>query len=389
MPETETADRVAHGDTVGDMTTFTADLPEGRIWRYGWMFGAIWLIYLIYPLNEILGLPSVVARSAGILTIVGFGVVFTSTFWRFRNGHRRGHPLPTSQAWVALGTMAALTAAMSALIGTTGFGATVYIAVLAMMTLPVRQGWALVAVMVVVIEVSPRIVPSWEPDNFFAFQLLISAAAAWGITQVFQRNHELAVAREQLADLAIVAERERMSRDVHDILGHSLTVITVKSELAGRLLEIDPARAAVEIAELETLARQALADVRSTVGGMRQIDVGTELASARTALTAAGIDANLPGDADVVPLRHRELFGWVLREAVTNVVRHSSARHCRVTLTASSISIVDDGVGPAEGGDGNGGNGLRGLGERVSAAGGSLSIARVPAGGFEVEVSAP
>ncbi|MBY4129914.1 sensor histidine kinase [Rhodococcus fascians] len=387
MPDAETADRVAHGDTVGDMTTFTADLPEGRVWRYGWMFGSIWLIYLIYPLNEILPLESVPARAFGIVVIVGFCVVFTTTFWRFRNGHRRGSPLPTSQAWIALGAMVALTVAMSALVGTTGFGATVYIAVLAMMTLPVRQAWALVAVMVVTVEAMPRLLDGWEPDNFFAFQLLISAAAAWGITQVFQRNHELAVARQQLADLAIVAERERMSRDVHDILGHSLTVITVKSELAGRLLDIDPARAAVEIAELETLARQALADVRSTVGGMRQIDIGTELASARTALTAAGIDADLPGDGDVVPLRHRELFGWVMREAVTNVVRHSGARHCRVALTPSSISIVDDGVGPAE--EDHGGNGLRGLGERVSAAGGSLAIARVSTGGFKVEVSAP
>ena len=366
------------------MTTFTADLPEGRVWRYGWMFGAIWLIYLVYPLNEILALPSVAERVAGIVAIVCFGAVFTTTFWRFRNGHRRGNPLPTSQAWIALAVMVALTVAMSALVGTTGFGATVYIAVLAMMTLPVRHAWTLVAVMVVIVELAPRLISSWVPDTFFAFQLLVSAAAAWGITQVFQRNHELAVARQQLADLAIVAERERMSRDVHDILGHSLTVITVKSELAGRLIEIDPARAAVEIAELETLARQALADVRSTVGGMRQVDIGSELASARTALTAAGIDADLPGDADVVPLRYRELFGWVIREAVTNVVRHSSARQCRVTLTASSISIVDDGVGPAD--KQSGGNGLRGLGERVAAAGGALTIARVPTGGFRVEV---
>ncbi len=384
MPETETTDRVAHRDTVGDMTTFTADLPEGRVWRYGWMFGAIWLIYLVYPLNEILALPSVAERVAGIVAIVCFGAVFTTTFWRFRNGHRRGNPLPTSQAWIALAVMVALTVAMSALVGTTGFGATVYIAVLAMMTLPVRHAWTLVAVMVVIVELAPRLISSWVPDTFFAFQLLISAAAAWGITQVFQRNHELAVARQQLADLAIVAERERMSRDVHDILGHSLTVITVKSELAGRLIEIDPARAAVEIAELETLARQALADVRSTVGGMRQVDIGSELTSARTALTAAGIDADLPGDADVVPLRYRELFGWVIREAVTNVVRHSSARQCRVTLTASSISIVDDGVGPAT--EQSGGNGLRGLSERVAAAGGALTIARVPTGGFRVEV---
>ena len=111
----------------------------------------------------------------------------------------------------------------------------------------------------------------------------------------------------------------------------------------------------------------------------------------RRAFAALGHEAwscdLLPADADVVPLRHRELFGWVLREAVTNVVRHSHARRCRVMLTPSSISIVDDGCGPAE--ENCGGNGLRGLGERVSAAGGSLTVARVPTGGFKVEVSAP
>lgn len=368
------------------MTSLTADLPEGRVWRHGWVFGAIWLIYLVYPLAAALDLDSPQAKAGAVASIVMFGVVFITTFWRFRNGRRASRPVPVRQAWIALAAMSALVVVISVLVGTAGFGATVYVGVLAVMTLPARAAWVLVAVMVVLVELTPRVVQSWEPDNFFAFQLIVAAAAAWGITQVFRRNHELAVARQQLADLAIVAERERMSRDVHDILGHSLTVITVKSELAGRLIEIDPARAAQEIADLETLARQALADVRSTVGGMRQVDIGAELISARTALTAAGIEAELPLDADVVPLRHRELFGWVVRETITNVVRHSRADHCRITLTASRIAISDDGVGPT--GDSGDGNGLRGLGERVAAAGGSLTIARTPTGGFAVEVSA-
>ena len=134
---------------------------------------------------------------------------------------------------------------------------------------------------------------------------------------------QLRSAQDELAGLAVAEERNRVARDMHDILGHSLTVIAVKAELAGRLITVAPERAAAEVAELEDLARGALADVRATVSGYRGVNISSELASARSALEAAGIEPQLPGAADEVPAKSRELFGWVLREAVTNVVRHS------------------------------------------------------------------
>lgn len=359
----------------------------GRMFRFGWVFGLIWLFYLAYPLGEVLALPHLWQRVLGSAAVVAFGATFLIVIWGFRTANRSGRRVDVRWAWFGLIVMGSLIVVLAVMIGSQSFGATIYIAVLAMMTLPTRQAWVLVAVLVVVIEVVPRIVPDWDPGSFFAFQLVISAVAAWGITQVFKRNHELAVARQQLADLAIVAERERVSRDVHDILGHSLTVITVKAELAGRLIEIDPARAAVEIGEVEALAREALSDVRSTVGGLRKVDVAVELGNARTALASAGIDADLPSDADVVPLRNRELFGWTLREAVTNVIRHSGARHCRVDVEASRIEISDDGGSIDDGGCiDDSGNGLRGLAERVKAANGTLTVGRSRTGGFTVEV---
>lgn len=357
----------------------------GRMFRFGWVFGLIWLFYLAYPLGEALALPDLWQKIAGISAVVAFGVMFVVTFWGFRNANRSGKRLDVRWAWASLTVMAAIIAVLAVLIGSQAFGATIYMAVLAMMTLPTRQAWLSVGVLVVVIETVPRIVPDWDPGTFFAFQLVISAVAAWGITQVFKRNHELAVARQQLADLAVVAERERVSRDVHDILGHSLTVITVKAELAGRLIELDPARAAVEIAEVEALAREALSDVRSTVGGMRQVDIAVELTNARSALEAAAIEATVPADADVVPLRNRELFGWTVREAVTNVVRHSGARRCSVVLDATRIEISDDGSGMTQESSSDG-NGLRGLAERVKSAGGTLTVGRAKSGGFRVEV---
>lgn len=197
--------------------------------------------------------------------------------------------------------------------------------------------------------------------------------------------NELRTTRDELATLAAERERERLARDIHDILGHSLTVITVKAELAGRLAATDPDRAAAEVADIERLARGALVDVRTTVAGRRGVTLSGELAAARTALDAADIVAELPGAVDAVGPAHRELAAWVLREGVTNVVRHSRATRCRVTLTAHEIEIDDDGVGPTPSGAAS--TGLAGLRDRVKAAGGTLTVGHADLGGFMLRVT--
>ena len=220
----------------------------------------------------------------------------------------------------------------------------------------------------------------------------------------FARNiaamNELRATRDRMAVLAVERERTRVARDIHDILGHSLTVITVKAELAGRLVDADPTRARAEIADVEQLARGALADVRSTVGGYRGVSIAGELAAARAALEAAGVSPDLPGTTDAVPPERRELAGWVVREGVTNVVRHAQASVCRVRVGTDEITIDDDGVGIVRGGavdgtvfggsgsgSGSGsGHGLAGLRERVEAAGGRLSVGRSDLGGLRLRV---
>ncbi len=196
---------------------------------------------------------------------------------------------------------------------------------------------------------------------------------------------ELRTAQHELARLAVEQERSRVGRDLHDILGHSLTVVAIKAELAGRLVDTDPQRAKREISELEDLARGALADVRSTAAGYRGVSVASELANARSALEAAGIRATLPRAADDVPADTRELFGWVVREAVTNVVRHSGARTATIVLAPDRVEVIDDGSGPA--GPVGDGSGLTGLRERVEAAGGRMTVGRTPTGGFRLAVS--
>jgi two-component system sensor histidine kinase DesK len=230
---------------------------------------------------------------------------------------------------------------------------------------------------------------SWDGWEFLAITSLSATFGMWGVGKIIQQSIALGRANEQIRELAITEERTRVARDLHDVLGHSLTVISVKAELASRLAEVDAARAGQEIGDVHRLARDALAEVRATVAGYREGSLAAELAGARSALTAAGIEPDLPSGADEVTGARRPLFGWALREGVTNVVRHSGATLCRVTLTSKSIEIADDGVGPvADDGLKVGGHGLVGLGERVSAAGAKLSVGRSPEGGFLLKVSA-
>ena len=149
-------------------------------------------------------------------------------------------------------------------------------------------------------------------------------------------------------------ERERFARDLHDLLGHSLSVITLKAELAGRMLNDRPYDAAREISELEQVARTALGEVRDAVSGYRQPTLDRELAGARMALSAAGIEADVheahvPLDPPV-----EAVLAWAVREGATNVIRHSRARHCTLQVTASlsdaGVEVIDDGVGTGAGG---------------------------------------
>jgi two-component system sensor histidine kinase DesK len=206
----------------------------------------------------------------------------------------------------------------------------------------------------------------------------------FGVVQLARRNLELVAAREQNARLAIEEERSRMARDIHDILGHTLTAITVKAELAGRLIELAPDRARREVEELEQLSRTALADVRSTVAGYHALSLPGELARARSVLTAAGIEADLPNTTDHVADSLREVFAYGVREGITNVVRHSGARTCAVRLEPHRLEVCDDGDGPPSATAP--GTGLTGLRERAARAGARLTAEPAASRGFRLVI---
>ena len=211
------------------------------------------------------------------------------------------------------------------------------------------------------------------------------------LARLAETNQALNTARDQLTELAVVNERLRFARDLHDLLGHSLTVIRAKSELARRIWPTDPDRADQEIGEVEAVARQALAEVREAVSGYRRTTLVAEINHARAALQAAGIAANVSGDDLSLRPADDDALGWVLREAVTNVVRHSGARQCQIetTLDDGSVRLVvaDDGKGAASN-DGLG-SGLAGARERVAACGGTLHTSTPDGVGFRLVAFIP
>lgn len=204
-----------------------------------------------------------------------------------------------------------------------------------------------------------------------------------------RRDAELRLTRDEVARLAAMAERERIGRDLHDLLGHTLSLVAIKSELAGRLVERDPVAARQQIGEVETVARQALAQVREAVVGIRATGLQAELAASRLALLSAEVrlDQRLAPVALVASAE--SALALALREAVTNVLRHASASRVEVELSqeqgALRLSISDDGRGGAC----TPGTGLSGMRERVAAVGGRLEIDSPVGGGTRLQITLP
>lgn len=212
----------------------------------------------------------------------------------------------------------------------------------------------------------------WALFYSAAFPIIIGA----GNTFFAERNRmhrRLTKANEEIEQLAKVAERERIARDLHDVLGHTLSVITLKSELAGKLIDRDPQRAGKEIREVEEISRQALAEVRDAIRGYRAKGLAAEMAHAKTTLETAGLAVQCDSATTVkLPAVQESVLALAVREAVTNVVRHAQARTCRMRLEQQNgscrLEIADDGQGFVT----TEGNGLRGMRERVEMLGGTL-----------------
>ena len=208
--------------------------------------------------------------------------------------------------------------------------------------------------------------------------------------RIARANRELRATREELARLAVSEERLRIARDLHDLLGHSLSVIALKSDLARKLLDREPGRAAAELEDIQSVTRTALAEVREAVQGYRRIALTEALENARSALTAAGIDCELADDAATLPVEVDAVLAWAVREGTTNVIRHSGASHCAIRVQSdehrAGVEIEDDGSAALSAKPGSGLDGLR---ERAQRLRGELEAGARPEGGFRLRLTVP
>jgi two-component system sensor histidine kinase DesK len=295
---------------------------------------------------------------------------------------------------VALVLMAAITCGLA---GSYGGNWLLFFPLLGLATGAALRGehlrWAGTAVAVLAGGVS-ALRDGWSGLNI-AYATWISTMVTAAILSLSEAVRELRAAREELAHQAVEKERLRFSRDLHDLLGHTMSVIVVKSEAARRLAPRDLDAALGQITDIESVGRQALTEIREAVTGYREGSLGTELDRARSVLTAAGVEPVVTRSGAPLAPQCEALLGWVVREAVTNVVRHSGATRCEIGVVASAehvrLTVSDNGDGepavpPAAG---VGGTGLTGLTERLAAAGGSLTAGPAPRGGFTVTAELP
>lgn len=351
---------------VGDLiVAFGASVPG--IWRRMVAGGVYYMLPNLFFLAFAF-MPFVIGRGTpGQLAWTVVGVVVISVVY-VATSIAVAWPVAGRAAWLLL--VAASLGILVPSLGIDVLNFTIYPAMAAAVLLPTRAAIPVVVIGAGAAALASGLAGAFTPVLLSIFALVGGVALALGLV-IFDRNARLRTAEQRVATLAVAAERERIGRDLHDILGHSLTAIAVKAQLARRLVGQDGPRAAAELTELEDIARRALADVRATSSGMQTVRVATEVASARSVLLAAGVQPVTPSAMPGLDDDRATLFGYVVREAVTNVVRHARATSCTIVVEQDAVTVTDDGVGGA---DRAGGTGLTGLAERAAQAGMALDV---------------
>jgi len=363
--------------------------PEGRPLVFARTGGAlVWLLFLIFPLTAALrkhgGPADHVLEGVGTAVFAVSYVVLVLSLRRWR--HR-------ALNLVLLGLLLACAVILTVHEhGGWGF-LFIYCAAGAVMVLPPRLGVLAVVAVAAVGAIASAVsgAAGGAVVGFVASSIGIGLLILV-LRDLRARNEELSRARAELAELAVARERERFARDLHDLLGHSLSVIALKAELAGRLIAERPTDAGREIGEVEQVARNALGEVREAVSGYRQPKLRDELAGARVALAAAGIEVRVDGGEVSLEPEVEAVLAWAVREGATNVIRHSRAQHCRLSVQAglgeAQVEVVDDGVGSLSNGSGDG-SGLAGLADRARDLGGVAQAGAQVGCGYRLAVRVP
>ncbi len=367
-----------------------------------WLIWVIWLPFATSDITKLLQAHLPLARLIGTLSAVT--VFFCVYLWvTWRNAFRlMGKPSSTERGLLAQWLPVALLLTLSFIIiflyhgvGSPFIFTSAYIGG----RLPIVRAVQTVIVLVLLVVILGSLQhPDWSYLEQGVILIFVVGIVTTLITRSITTGRELRLAREEIARLAVTAERLRIARDLHDLLGHNLSLIALKSELARRLLSVSPERAESEIGDVEQVARAMLQEVREAVGNYRQATLANELYAAQEILTAAGIVYTCEEDEGIQgtlspPIE--AVLSWTVREGVTNVIRHSRAHRCIVRVThdihSAQVEVIDDGAKTSSPVPvvGTTNNGLRGLTERIAALGGQCEAHAQASGGFRLAVSVP
>ncbi|WP_243856526.1 MULTISPECIES: sensor histidine kinase [Actinomyces] len=362
--------------------------PDGRPQApfFNWRADT-WLAFLVLPIVFVLHEPHPwQVRALGVCSILAFAAVYILTFAHDRTWHAIPEGATVAEelrlvrwplAAMLVSTLVALPAVGWWWVSFVPYFCSYFLFLTRMRTGLLATALICAATLLVVGLVQPEQTYLWTAVG----TCLSSGGIALARLSAESEERRADIARERAAaarERAAAQTRDEISRDIHDLLGHSLTVLTLKAEVARRLLDADPERVARELDEIIDLSRASLADVRSTVTRLRAPDLPSQVEATRTALGAAEVALTLIGSPEAVPEPQRPLLSWALREATTNVVRHARASRVEVEIARGLLRVSDDGVGlpPAAAGGAptRAGNGLTGLRSRIEAEGGALTL---------------
>jgi two-component system sensor histidine kinase DesK len=387
----------ANGTTplsLSDTNRPRATVPRDRLSFWWPLFVIAWLIFIITgPVAAMLAPPRTPDRMlAALLWTVAF---FAAYLWLMLHKPFRSDELTVTERRLQIAVLVVLTLLVlyvDLAYPTGWFWLFIYVLMPAGVVLPTRAAVAAV-IAITLLAVGVEVARSdWSTA------VAVPGITMWGVCTIMVRRlvetvDELRAAREELARLAVAEERLRFARDLHDLLGHSLSVITLKSELARRLARTDTERAVAEIADVERVARRALREVRDAVAGYRQPTLGSELAGVRDLLAAAGIETQIENTAGPLPPEIDAVLAWTVREGATNVIRHSHARHSAIRIGRENgvvhAEVSDDGQGDVVDTNAPSGSGLSGLAERVADSNGEMIAGADAGGGFRLRVVLP
>jgi two-component system sensor histidine kinase DesK len=375
----------------GAYTDIFVDDWGPRRWMRARIFSLLFLLFLIDPIRSVVASDwSMPHRIAAIAGLAAFAVCFAAVIWRNTPELHHNRSPYTLVLAIAIGIVLVA-------------GGVEWLTGLSIYTIAMllfncgRRVWLPIVAAVPAAAVVVDVVIVGDPFSDaveLAVPIVLVGLVQAAFYQQIRAKIELMRARTDLARLAVSEERLRIARDLHDILGQRLSAVSLKAELAARLVERDPARAATEMGEVAAVARDALSDVRETVSGYRALTLATEIETARALLIAAGVPVEVAGAGDPLPEPLDECAGALVREAVTNVIRHAGAGRCAIQIGRESGAVVvevrDTGAGPAGpvAASVAYGNGLTGLAERVERVGGKLWIGR-ERGHFVVRATMP